>query len=382
MVKVKSCLAIAAFLFCALVFATPAFAWTHGQFTATTDACAGCHVAHAAQGSKLLKAGPTQTQFCFLCHGDSAISAPYDVKNGLTSVSGVAYPSTGGGFVQQYNGSTETAVTSRHNVWGLVGESGSVVDEAYKVFVVPGGTNGLTGDGFVCSSCHDPHGGGATPDASGYVTGSATAPNPRLLRKSITVQDSAYTDLYVSFKVESVGTFTYQGVSSGVYRVTEYKSGSTKWCGACHNRFKNSIGDDNITGAGHATRYFDMWRHPMQVHAVLPTGSDGSVATGTPLETGTSGVGGTPDYVACLTCHRAHATTATMAGWALNWLRDGGGTGTTSALLRMDSRGVCYNCHGAGEYNCWNDTRVNCSSCHPAGHGGFDGSAACTFCHR
>lgn len=378
MSKAKFYFSIAAAYLCALFFAAPAFAWTHGQFSATTDACAGCHVAHAAQAPKLLKTGPTQTQFCYLCHGDGAASAPYDIKDGKTSDGTNTYPSTAGGFERWWDGSQYKTVTSRHNIWGLVGESGSVIDETYKVYQIPGGTgtNQIGGSGFVCGSCHDPHDGGKVPDGSGYITGSSTSANPRLLRRSITVIDSAYTDLYVSLKMSTVGTFTYQGVSSGVYRVIEYKSGSTRWCGACHNRFKTSNRDSSL-GSGHANYYFGMWRHPMDGHVVPPPGFDGSIDTGTPLEKP-----GSVYHVSCFTCHRAHGSPAAKTGWASSWPRDVdlGGTSTTSALLRMDNRGTCYNCHGAGQYNCWNDSRLHCSSCHP---GTYHGSSPddCTTCH-
>ncbi|HIE12403.1 MAG TPA: hypothetical protein EYP63_03105, partial [Desulfotomaculum sp.] len=211
MSKTKATLLVAATLVCLLAFAAPAFAWTHGQFSATTDACAGCHVAHAAEMPKLLKVGPTQTNFCFLCHGDGGTSAPYDVKDGYTQATGSAvYASTAGGFVRQFvdadsdgviDAGELKAVTSRHNVWGFVygDESGPVSDTSDIYYWIPGGSNDFTGSGFVCSSCHDPHDGGTTPDPEGYAEGDADTPNPRLLRRSITVQDAAYTDLYVSF---------------------------------------------------------------------------------------------------------------------------------------------------------------------------------------
>ncbi|WP_334109487.1 cytochrome c3 family protein [Thermodesulfitimonas autotrophica] len=382
-----------------LAFAAPAFAWTHGQFSATTDACAGCHVAHAAQAPNLLKAGPTQTEFCFLCHGDGGTSAPYDVKNGYTEVTvgtdTYQYPSTGGGFDYQLtftdtNGNglfdpgeptASAAITSRHTVWGYNHDTttaGSWAGESAVITSVPGGTNSFTGSGFVCGSCHDPHDGGAVPDASGYITGSASNPNPRLLRRTITVGNATYSNLYMKFKFQSVGTFTYgnPAVASGVYRVVEYLCdygvtqattyGSSVWCGACHNKFNPRY----WTGAG-LNFFGTMKRHPVYGHAVLPTGANGTLDTGTPLETDTYPIGPViSHYVGCLTCHRAHSTTTTVAGWASNWPRDAGGTSSTSALLRMNNRGICYNCHGAAKYNCINDTRIiygtngTCTSCH------------------
>ena len=407
MSKTKATLLVAATLVCLLAFAAPAFAWTHGQFSATTDACAGCHVAHAAEMPKLLKVGPTQTNFCFLCHGDGGTSAPYDVKDGYTQATGSAvYASTAGGFVRQFvdadsdgviDAGELKAVTSRHNVWGFVygDESGPVSDTSDIYYWIPGGSNDFTGSGFVCSSCHDPHAGGGVPDANGIIDG-ANGINPRLLRRSITVQDAAYTDLYVSFKFATVGTFTYEGVASGVYRVIEYADGSTYWCGACHNKFQTDDpdrGDPDAPGEGHAVYYFNMWRHPMNVHVMPPPPPpdfNDSIATGTPPEirpTGNQQIVTHVRQLGCLTCHRAHSSPAAKAGWAASWPRDeedpapGASGGTTSALLRMDNRGVCWNCHREAKYNCWQDTRVDCSLCHPGSHVFLTDEIECSLCH-
>jgi predicted CXXCH cytochrome family protein len=396
MVRVKLYVMITAVLVFMLSFTTSAFAWTHGQFNATTDACAGCHVAHAAEAPKLLKTGPTQTEFCFLCHGDGGTSAPYDVKDGFTVAGGTYQASTAGGFVRQFAGMvgglpTFTSVTSRHNVWGLVGETGYEIDQSVKVHQIPGGTgtDQIGGSGFVCGSCHDPHDGGATPSGNySLITGSATSPNPRLLRREIKVVDPALNDLYVCFGMETMGTYTNEGVVSGVYRVARYAEGSTRWCGACHNKFQTDDADTN-PGEGHAVFLYDMWRHPMELHVIRPPDFNDTIATGTPLEADQPGAGNKIlPHVACLTCHRAHSTTAAMDGWAASWPRDLdlSGPGATSALLRMDSRGVCYNCHGAAQYNCWADARIDCSLCHPY-TGGGDGhhsvrpSGKCNLCH-
>ncbi|MEW6182843.1 MAG: cytochrome c3 family protein [Bacillota bacterium] len=411
--KIKSILVFISALACVLAYTAPAFAWTHGGFGSTTDACAGCHVAHAAPAPKLLKAGPSQTQFCFLCHGDGTTSAPYDVEDGYTraTVGGGVYPSTAGGFVNEFvdangnyviDGGELKSVTSRHNVWGFVygEENTAAAGTTDKYFWIPGGSNQFSSNGFVCSSCHDPHDGGRTPDGSGYIKGSAGAANPRLLRRSITVQDAAYTDLYVAFKLATVGSFSYSTTASGVYRVTayarnysaegdsgDYAAGTTRWCGACHNKFQTDEKDlpdtkHESAGPGHAVYQYGMHRHPVNVpHALLPSTADGSMDTGTPLETPTAAetgcgtchpdmwagapTGDTVGNLGCLTCHRAHSSAAAVAGWASAWPRDatdpatGDAISDTSALLRMNNRGICYNCHGAGEYNCWNDIRFD-----------------------
>lgn len=345
-----------------------ALAATHGSYEATTDACAGCHVAHAAPDPKLLKAGSTQTVLCYLCHGAGTTASPYDVKYGV--ITGTqTYASTAGGMEKQ-GGEAGPNVTSRHTVWGYVADANGTAgpwngDESYKsgLDYIPGGTQTLTGNGLMCSSCHQPHG----------------SSNPRLLRTSLLGTEGLTLQ------------FTMSDVGNNAKRVTAYVSGSSQWCGACHDKFKTlNHNSPPYPGEGHANYYLGMWRHPMDAHPLLPPGSDGSVETGTPLEKP-----GGVKHIACLTCHRAHATTAQATGYALSWPRDpvAPGSGTTSALLRMDNRGTCYNCHGAGYYNSWNDNRLvaasgggqipmDCSKCHPSSNHFSGGGYDCSVCHQ
>ncbi len=428
--KTKLSLILAVALVFTLAYAAPAFAWTHGQFNATTDACAGCHVAHAAQAPKLLKSGPTQTHFCFLCHGDGGINSPFDVKDGYTKVGAAFRPSTAGGFVRNWvdsnnnyiiNAGELKTVTSRHNVWGLAGESGDALDPDAKFFTIPGSANVFGGNGFVCGSCHDPHAGGLTrgnvswwrDGAYGnYYVGwsSETHPgtkytikpentsiigNPRLLRTSIFGRQ---VDKVIFQFNESLGTFTGpQATGSPVYPVTAYVYGSTNWCSSCHDRLDPTQGGQRFNPEGHAGQYLSMWRHPMDVHFIDAPGQNTSLATGTPYEQwnkGNSHILST-HKVACLTCHRAHSTTVAVTGWASNWPTDGGGTRNTSALLRMTNRGTCYNCHGGAKYNCWNDNRnlgtvsspaiYNCAECHPGKATKYQhapNTGPCSACHK
>jgi len=53
-----------------------------GDFSTTTDACAGRHRAHRGQGEKLLK-GFSQLNLCFSCHGSVATDADTNVEDGI-----------------------------------------------------------------------------------------------------------------------------------------------------------------------------------------------------------------------------------------------------------------------------------------------------------
>lgn len=321
-----------------LILAGSAFAadWVHGNYSATTDACAGCHVAHAATLPKLLKSGATQTHFCYLCHGTGGPGAPYDAQMGQI-VHSTTHPSTAGGF-ERTGGPAGDVITSRHKVWGYATNIAALdpADTASRLHV-PGGTSPLT-SGLVCGSCHDPHAGGTlTVDVDGVMT--AGSINPRLLRTKL----PAGNNLQVRFKIEDMGAWAHS--DAHVYRVVGYVSGSNGWCGGCHDKFDVGVGFGGSDGVVRP-----MYRHAMGVPADL-TGLAGRNYTnletaGTPTEGTVPGDG----EVACLTCHRAHSTTAAAAGWATNWSSDGG-TGLGSALLRMDNRGVCWSCHDAATAN-------------------------------
>ena len=51
-------------------------------------------------------------------------------------------------------------------------------------------------------------------------------------------------------------------------------------------------------------------------------------------------------YLTCLTCHFAHGSSAAATGWASGVAPTNG-----SALLFLDNRGVCQNCHDKSDSN-------------------------------
>lgn len=173
----------------------------------------------------------------------------------------------------------------------------SIHNVSEGVTAIPGGTNSITG-GLVCGSCHNPHG----------------SSNSRLLKEKIFGTTVTGVKLTVTNNIN-----------------TAYVSGFNTFCGACHDKFNVGV------GSGHIIDAEGMYRHAMGVAATLPSGGDfrgGDLMTGTPLESG---------KVSCMSCHRAHGTKAVMNGTYT--------MGKSSYLLRIDNRGVCYNCHGAAQYN-------------------------------
>lgn len=309
-----------------IIFSSSALAvnFIHGNFTISTNACRVCHIFHDAPFEKLLVAGPSQTQFCYLCHGNGATGSPYDVQGGV--IAGIAESSAGGfdtvgGFVYG------TPVTSRHMVDGYMDNSTGFETGSTGSFSgqIPGSGN-IIGS-LVCTSCHNPHGGGEW------------GPNPRLLK---TVIQEVY-DLFVEVDEISIG----QPDGETWYQATQisgYKKGFTAWCSSCHD----------LLGSGHSGES-GLFGHATDVTATIYASYNTTVGPGIPLEDSVTIDGESTGLVTCMTCHRSHGTTAEMTDGAESYQRIGeDGTEETvfsSVLLRINNRGVCYACHGAASTN-------------------------------
>lgn len=321
----KKLLIISALALLALTLATTAYAApfgvarTHGNFSSTTEACAGCHWTHSGVAAKLLNAGTDTTTFCNSCHTDNA-KTPYNTNTGVNqdySNTATTADSAAGGFV-----TTATVVdTSQHILGGTA---------------VPAGTANLTGN-FTCGSCHDPHA-GATNIENGN----------RLLR----TQPGPAAGGATAFIIDTTSKLT-----------TGYKSGFTAFCGSCHDMLVTGT-DTGHTALNNAnTGNTNKYRHSTDVLVAtgaanikgtsLSLGFSKDLITGTPLEFGADGItGGTDDKISCITCHRAHGTkaAANVSYGSYTGVKNTAGVGG-SVLLRMDKRGVCFNCHGAGVNN-------------------------------
>jgi len=299
-------------------------AWTaradngpHGGYTAVTDACAGCHRAHTAAGTRLLvDAVPA---LCLTCHGSAATGADTDVSDGVylerdASAESPAEGAAGrglraGGFAfalmdTNLDGSAVSApVTSGHTVNGAAGTAWG---------------NGAVGSGpgaafsLTCTNCHDPHGGGAyrilrpIPTASGAGTG-VTVPDEAL--KTYSVADAAG-----NYMNEAYGT---------------QAAALTNWCTQCHTRYLAGNGSGHTDSGDPIFSY----RHNTQA-------------------------------VSCVRCHVAHGTAASMNGYAasVDW-PDGTALpagDARSSLLRLDNRGVCASCHLAAD----GSITGGCDTCH------------------
>ena len=287
----------------------------HGGYTATTDACAGCHRAHTAVGPNLLIQNSTYA-LCMTCHGTTGTGADTDVQDGYflstrsPSTVGTANtidnaPLLAGGF-DFYK---TVAATSKHDMIGagntLLAWGNGATNRGVQV--------AISGPEFNCASCHDPHG----------------SANYRIIKT--TVNAAAVSVAQVD-----------EGAAKD-YDTEQWGAGQSNLCGACHGAYHK-------TGAGQGST-LDGTTYTHRV--------DMSYAYGANANPETIGFGGltlplsqtgTNNTVVCQTCHLPHGSSSVMAGIA-----NGGPTGTgtlpgnttatDSALLRLDNRAVCEVCH-------------------------------------
>lgn len=276
----------------------------------------------------------------------------------------------------------------------------------------PGRTvgNSAAGRTFTCTNCHDPHGDSNyrilkayinSYKVGGYLGDFATAGNdPTPDPYVISIETSFPTE---GFRLHRAATqygyqpnYTepfYAKAPSGTVAWGSAKRGISWWCSACHDQYMAWAG--GFTGQGTDTDGYirpgvtsmlsstltynaaDGYgfqirhRHRVGVTAsspnlvrdtrILPTVGVGTGSYPLPLEhdwtvettPGKASYSST-DNIGCLTCHRAHGSAATMAGYAnvtnsTNPQPDTGYMGVDptqdSALLRLGNRSVCEECH-------------------------------------
>ena len=262
----------------------------------------------------------------------------------------------GGGF-SFMNGA---AITSRHNADPA---DNSTNPWGYNTANTGQNTDAMA-SALQCSSCHNPHGN----------------TNYRLLRETINAQTVVVKSYFAGSFVATEGsrgleagapadkyTVDYYGSQGGGGAPTGGGGSMSSLCGACHTAYP-STGAAVASTAGGVTHYrhttempYTWWTNPQTSSPsdnpeTQPGG--GFDFTGFPALRLASNGGQADTIVTCLTCHRAHGTSATMSGWAAS--TTAGGLNpyevsaaqtaiSTSTLLFTDNRGMCQACHQWGQ---------------------------------
>ena len=207
----------------------------------------------------------------------------------------------------------------------------------------PGGT--FPGSAMGCTSCHDPHG----TDAFRMLYGAG-----RLVQ-----------DFYVFTEAapDAEGLSIHFGTESSSNH-TAYKGGMSAWCGNCHGDFHDNNtdlihptgstlggsiattynlynGTDDITGGVAATAYL----------AEVPFEDAANTTSSTAGPTAGS-------FVSCVSCHRAHGSSAPDAGrwdFSVTLLHEDGDESGSYEIPdpygSINQRSLCNKCHKKDEFD-------------------------------
>ncbi len=335
--------------------AQPVFGFHSGG----VGSCKACHVMHESRdgltvaplpsGQPGLLLEETPSDVCLRCHA---------TENGEVFAVNPLMPALekgGGNFIFLLEVNLNDAPDGASNL--IPGETAghNVVAPAYGLAsdgrhsLSPGGSFPAADLG--CTSCHDPHGNtnfrhlnGLGPVQGDLIAFSSPAPQA----EGIALAGAAE--------------------SNGLH--TAYRSGMSEWCGNCHGRYHDDFQTPDVPGGGTPLEHpsDEPLDSEIRSHYNSYNGDDdpsgGSLATGylsaVPFEdavsTPTSTTGpGAGSRVMCLTCHRAHASSAPAAGrWDFRvglLSQDGLVSGSfpiPSPFPGPDQGTLCAKCHAGG----------------------------------
>jgi hypothetical protein len=326
--------------------------------------CAGCHTMHNSEdgtlidpdspnGNPWLLKDATPSDVCLSCHatglgavfGDDPLAPPRLIGAGnfvFLLEDNINDGHAGGDTLT--DGSWANPIPGDAAGHSIVAPSRGVGADA-TLSSAPGGT--FPASELGCSSCHDPH--GNTNFRMLYGAGRV-------------VQDGLYTFTNAAPTATGGPSLFFGGGESNALH-TAYVDGMSGWCGNCHGDFHNNStklihksgsaiggtistaynlynGTSDLTGGAFATAY--LAEVPFEDAANTTTSTNGTTAT---------------SKVMCLTCHRAHATSAPNAGrWDFNvpLLEEDGlesGSYVIPNPFDHNQRSLCNKCHAKDAYD-------------------------------
>jgi len=322
----------------------------HSKGTANCD---GCHTVHNSRegfpvdpgspfGNEWLLISATPSDVCLSCHANK-IGAVFG-NDPLAPP-----PEKGGGnfvflLATNLNDSANGALNpipgnaAGHNI--NAPSRGVSPDATY--LTAPGGT--FPSQSLGCTSCHDPHGNA----------------NFRMLYGSGPIMDNAATFAFPA--PQAIGIVLESGSETNINHTT-YLSGISAWCANCHTSYR----DGHSTTFSHPTdiNLSDEIARQYNIYNGTADSAGGNFATAylaaVPFEDQSNSISSTAgpttsSRIMCLTCHRAHATSAPHAGrWDFNVTllnQDGTVSGSYPIPNPYNSptqTGLCYKCHITGK---------------------------------
>lgn len=350
-----------------------------------------------SQSALLISTADEAFEFCFTCHGSDASGAATNVDDGFYESDEYGTPGAdlnGGGFGHTSGGfsSTHTFNGSSWGAWGggATGLDG-VIQLGYGTWQYDlDDVNYVPQIVMSCSSCHDVHGSANYRLLKDVVNGvrvggyddSGDPQNPDPTPFVISNEPGYPTD---GWRLHDLGAAQIAGYTPNYTEPMYAKApggdvakGISGWCIACHTQYMVNDGSTSITtpatlppvqggeyftgvvdpdgaydandGFGFVTRH----RHPVNTELDTFLGPRALIEPTLPVATASTDTTWTDAWVDCLTCHVSHGTKTTMSGFAnvadsTDPVADSGSGGVdpanSSALLRLNDRGVCQDCH-------------------------------------
>ncbi len=325
--------------------------------------CNGCHTMHNSQdgalvdpdspnGNAWLLKDATPSDVCLSCHAlglgavfsaDPLAPAPLKGAGNFTYLlEDNLYDGHGGGDTAN-DGSWTHAVPGDAAGHNIVAPSRGVAADA-TLLTAPGGT--FPASQLGCSSCHDPHG---TDDFR------------MLYGANRSVQDGLYT--FANAAPEAQGISIFFGSESNSNH-TAYQGGMSAWCGNCHGNFHNNntelIHKSGMAMGGSIASTYNLYNGTedmlgaVQATSYLADVPFDDAANTTSSTTGPSA----SSQVMCLSCHRAHASSAPDAGrwdFSVTLLEEDGLESGSYAIPdpygSPNQRSLCNKCHAKDAFD-------------------------------
>jgi len=335
--------------------ATPALAF-HDQGVA---ACNGCHTMHnsengqmvdptAPNGNPYLLKNGTPSDVCLSCHatshgavwGTDPLNPPPEKGGGNFAYLSAPNLNDGhSGHLSPIPGSY-----GGHNV--IAPSKNATADPVLTR--APGGT--YLASSMSCTSCHNPHGNA----------------HFRLLYGAGHVEAGNYTFTNAAPTAVGLGISTATDVEAP-NKHTAYQGGMSAWCANCHGNFHDGNGallkhPSGVAMGASIAQVYNMYNGTAdQTGGVAATAYTPLVAFEDPGMTTTSTAGPTAtSQVSCISCHRAHGTSAPNIGrWDFNistWAAEGVESGSYPIpnpypATGNTQRSLCNKCHNRDSGN-------------------------------
>jgi hypothetical protein len=309
-------------------------------------ACSGCHTMHNSQDGVPVDAdGPNQwllkdatpSDVCLGCHADR-LGAVF-VDDPLSPPREVG----GGNFafllednINDGHGGASEPILGHAAGHSVVAPSKGVGPDPI-LSRSPGGN--FPASLLGCTSCHDPHGNA----------------NFRLLYGATDVHGGLFS--FTNPAPVALGVSIFGGAPESATSHTAYQSGMSAWCGNCHGDFHDSGEFVHPAGRNMSGFTISVYNVYNGTSDQLGSTQDASYLAQVPFEdpanltNSNDGPTAGSSKVSCITCHRAHATSAPDAGrwdFAVTGLAEDGHESLSYPIPNpYDSfqRSLCNKCH-------------------------------------